>query len=190
MFSAICTWLLDAAEFLEAFASVCADADAADWLLLLFLDAGLLLLMAGRTKLSASVPWTRILVMSKTLRFLALVLAHTPSCFSIRSEAKLRLHTEHGTSPLSPLVGAVEKMDRLGAGGALEAAGALEADGVGPDLLEELLDVGGVGLLAGMDAFMLVTDWLLANTGLSAIFGLGAATAISSLTNLCIIAIH
>jgi hypothetical protein len=53
--------------------------------------------------------------MSKTLRFLDLVLAQMPSCFSIRSEAKLRPHSEHDTRPsLPPADGPVAKIDLRG----------------------------------------------------------------------------
>jgi|688.fasta_scaffold177833_3 hypothetical protein len=83
---------------------------------LLFVLLCWLLRPAGvRTKLSASVPFTLILVMSKTLRFLDLVLAQIPSCFSIRSEAKLRPHKEHATRPsLPPAEGPVAKIDLRG----------------------------------------------------------------------------
>lgn len=53
--------------------------------------------------------------MSKTLRFLALVLAQMPSCFSILSEAKFRPHREHAIRPsLPPADGPVAKIDLRG----------------------------------------------------------------------------
>ena len=64
-----------------------------------------------RTKLSASVPWTRILVMSKTFLFLALVFWQMVSCFSTRSAAKFRPQNPQLTKPSA--AGPVEKMDRL-----------------------------------------------------------------------------
>lgn len=70
----------------------------------------------AKTKLSASVPFTLILVMSKTLRFLFLVLAQIDSCFSTRSEAKLRPHKEQATRPSLLEPGPVAKIDlRVGA---------------------------------------------------------------------------
>lgn len=52
--------------------------------------------------------------MSKTLRFLVLVLAQMPSCFSIRSGAKLRPHREQATRPSLLAPGPVAKMDLRG----------------------------------------------------------------------------
>jgi len=64
-----------------------------------------------KTKLSASVPLTRILVTSKTFLFLDLVFWQTPSCFSMRSAAKFRPQKPQLTNPSA--AGPVEKMDRL-----------------------------------------------------------------------------
>lgn len=99
---------------------------------------------ADKTKLSASVPLTLILVISKTLRFLDFVLAQIDSCFSIRSEAKLRPHSEQATSPSLLVPGPVAKIDLRGEA-VLTVAGGDSITGFGANFGfgEAVIDSGG-----------------------------------------------